>query len=69
MMLTALGRQKDMAIPLRARKTVNWIPVCERPQPTVKAMSRTQPVRYIVLPPMTSAMEPERRRVQPQERA
>lgn len=67
--LTALGRQKDIATPDRARKTMSWMPVLDKPQPIVKTMSSTQPVRYMERLPRTSATEPESRSVQPQERA
>lgn len=66
MMLTALGRQKEMAMPERARKMISWIPVLARPHPNVKMARSTHPVRYIGRLPTTSATDPERRRVHPQ---
>ena len=65
MMLTADGRQKDAAIPEKARKTMSWVPVRERPQAKVKMPWRKQPRRYMSRLPTTSEIVPQSRRVQP----
>lgn len=65
MMPTAVVRQREMAMPWKPRKTISDVPVCARPQPSVKQEVRKQPVRKTLRRPMMSAMEPARRREQP----
>lgn len=69
MMLTADGKQKEMAIPAKPRKTINCVLVFAKPQASVKPDWRKQPIRYIGLEPTTSATEPSRSSVQPHVRA
>lgn len=64
-MLTADGRQKAIAIPLRPRKIMSWIALCERPQPRVKTVCKIDPTMYMNLEPNASAMEPDNRRRHP----
>ena len=68
-MLTADGRQNEDAMPANARNSINWAPVSERPLANVKALWRTQPVRYMTLLPTTSLTDPDRRSVHPHVRA
>jgi hypothetical protein len=68
-MLTAEGRQNEIAIPAKPRKTMIWVLVSARPQASVKPDWRKQPMRYIGLEPTTSAIEPSSKSVQPQVRA
>ena len=69
MILTAEGRQKEIATPAKARNTMSCVPVCASPHASVKADWRRHPTRYIGREPTTSATEPRRRRVQPQVKA
>jgi hypothetical protein len=66
MILTAEGRQNAMAIPLRARKRMISLALRASPQPIVKNDCKTELARYMNLEPRASAIEPERRRAQPQ---
>jgi hypothetical protein len=68
-MLTADGRQNEMATPANPRKTISSVPVCDKPHARVNADWSTHPVKYIGLEPTTSDTEPRRRSVQPQVRA
>lgn len=69
MMLTAEGRQKAMATPLRARKMMISFAFRARPQPRVKNDCSIEPTMYMNREPRASAIEPERRRAQPQVKA
>lgn len=69
MMLTAEGRQKAMAIPLRPRKIMSCVALRERPQPRVKTDCKIDPSMYMNREPNASAMEPDNRRTQPHVRA
>jgi hypothetical protein len=69
MILTAEGRQKEIAMPAKARKTMSCVPVCANPHASVNADCKRQPVRYMGREPTTSATDPRRRRVQPHVRA
>lgn len=62
---TAEGRQREIAMPLRPRKTMISVLVRERPQPRTKPACKTQPTRYMSLAPSASAREPEINREQP----
>jgi hypothetical protein len=66
MILTADGRQKEIATPAKALKMISCSPDCERPQARVNPDCKTHPVKYIGLLPTTSEIEPSRRSVQPQ---
>jgi hypothetical protein len=68
-MLTAEGRQKAMAIPLRPRKMINSFALRAKPHPRVKKDCRMEPTWYMNLEPRASAMEPESRRTQPHVKA
>lgn len=65
MILTAVGRHSDTAIPCKARNMINWIPVRAKPQARTKTPCRQQPVRKIFRLPARSAIEPARMRRQP----
>jgi hypothetical protein len=65
MVLTAEGRQKDIAMPPKARKTINWVPVLDNPHAKVNIDCNIQPVRYMGLEPTTSDTEPSSNNVQP----
>jgi hypothetical protein len=69
MMLTAEGRQNEIATPARARKTMSCVPVRDRPHASVKMDWRIQPVKYMGREPTTSDTEPSSRSVQPQVKA
>ena len=69
MILTAEGRQKEIAMPARPRNRMSCEPFCERPQAIVNKDCNTHPVRYIVRLPITSATAPSRRSVQPHVKA
>jgi hypothetical protein len=69
MILTAEGKQKEIATPAKARNTISCVPVCASPQARVNPDWRMQPVRYIGLAPTTSAIEPRSKRVQPHVKA
>ena len=65
MMPTAVVRQREMAMPWKPRNTISDVPVCARPQPSVKQEHRKQPTKKTFRRPIMSAMEPARRREQP----
>ena len=69
MMLTALGRVKDVAMPLRPRKRMSSRPVREAPAAAAKATWRRVPKRYMTFAPKTSHRDPAMRRREPQVRA
>jgi hypothetical protein len=68
-MLTAEGRQKAIATPLRARKMMISLALRASPQPRVKNDCSIEPTMYMKREPRASAMEPERRRAQPHVKA
>lgn len=68
-MLTADGKQKEIATPASARKTMSCVDVFARPHARVNADCSTQPVRYMGLLPTTSATDPSNSSVQPHARA
>jgi len=68
-MLTAEGKQKAMATPLRPRKMISSLALRARPHPRVKKDWRIDPTWYINLEPRASAIDPESRRTQPQVKA
>ena len=69
MMLTAEGRQKAIATPLRARKMMISLALRARPHPRVKNDCSIEPAMYMKREPRASAIEPERRRAQPHVKA
>lgn len=68
MMLTADGRQNEVATPAKPRNTIIWVLESARPQARVKQDCRKQPIRNMGREPTTSAMEPIKSNVQPQVR-
>jgi hypothetical protein len=69
MMLTAEGRQNELATPARPRNITSSGPVRDKPHAIVKTDCRKQPNRYIGLLPITSERRPAMRSVQPLVRA
>jgi hypothetical protein len=69
MVLTAEGKQKDIAMPPNARKTINCVPVFDNPHAKVNIDCNIQPVRYMGLDPTTSDTEPRSSNVHPQVKA
>ena len=65
MMLTAVGRQKETAIPCIARNMISWIPDLAKPQAKTNTPWKKQPIRNIVRLQTRSATEPERMRKHP----
>jgi len=65
MILTAEGKQNEMAMPLRPRNRMIWVLLRERPHPKMKPACKTQPVKYMKRAPSASAIAPEIRRLQP----
>jgi hypothetical protein len=59
---TEVGKQSDIAIPCMARNMISWMPVRDSPHARIKMLVRKQPNRLTRLLPITSAMEPARRR-------
>lgn len=62
------GRHSAMANPCAVRKIISSTPVRESPQAMVVPVRRKLPRRYILLPPTISEMDPNKSRVQPQDR-
>ncbi len=63
--LTAEGRQNEAAMPEKARKTINWVPVLDSPQASVEMPCRKHPIRNISRLPTTSDIDPHINSVQP----
>lgn len=60
-----VGKQSAIAIPCMARNMINSMPVFGNPQASMKRPSIKVPVRLTMRLPMTSAIEPARRRHEP----
>lgn len=69
MILTAEGRQNELATPARPRKMTNSGPECDKPQTIVRTDCKKQPNRYIALLPITSERTPARSSALPLVRA
>ncbi len=65
MILTAVGKHKDTAMPCMARNMISWMPVSESPHASTKMPCRKQPRRKVFREPTKSAIEPARMRRHP----
>ena len=65
MILTAMGRHIETAIPCIARNKICWRPVFESPHASTKMPGRKQPRRKVLRAPTRSAIEPARMSRQP----
>ena len=69
MMLTADGRHREIAIPLRPLNSMSSAAFRDRPHPRVKPDCKTQPTRYMKRAPNESAIDPDNSSVQPHVKA
>jgi hypothetical protein len=64
-MLTDVGKQRETATPWNALNRISSIPVLARPEAKMKTPSKKHPMALTFRGPTASAIEAERRRVQP----